>query len=68
MFIVYMFFYVLKNLRHLINDIKLDTMLKAYRLSELIFFVDIKSCQYSMFYTNKMSEQEARFKKYVIMS
>jgi hypothetical protein len=25
--------------------------LKAYRLSELIFFVYIKSCQYSMFYT-----------------
>ena len=28
--------------------------LKAYRLSELNFFVYIKSCQYSMFYTNKM--------------
>jgi hypothetical protein len=28
--------------------------LKAYKLSELIFFVYIKSCQYSMFYTNKM--------------
>jgi hypothetical protein len=28
--------------------------LKAYRLSELIFFVYIKSYQYSMFYTNKM--------------
>jgi hypothetical protein len=27
LFIVYMFFYVLKNLRHLINDIKLDTVL-----------------------------------------
>ena len=27
--------------------------LKAYRLSELNFFVYIKSCQYSMFYTNK---------------
>ena len=63
MFIVYMFFYVLKNLRHLINDIKLDTVLKEYRLSELNVFVDIKSCQYSMFYANKMSEQEARFKQ-----
>ena len=29
-------------------------LLKAYKLSELIFFVYIKSCQYSMFYTNKM--------------
>ena len=28
--------------------------LKAYRLSELNFFVYIKSCQYSMFYANKM--------------
>ena len=28
--------------------------LKAYRLSELNLFVYIKSCQYSMFYTNKM--------------
>ena len=28
--------------------------LKAYRLSELNFFVYIKSCKYSMFYTNKM--------------
>jgi hypothetical protein len=28
--------------------------LKAYRLSELKFFVDIKSFQYSMFYTNKI--------------
>ena len=27
LFIVYMFFYVLKELRHLINDIKLDTVL-----------------------------------------
>ena len=29
------------------------TTLMAYRLSELNFFVYIKSCQYSMFYTNK---------------
>jgi hypothetical protein len=28
--------------------------LKVYRLSELNFFAYIKSCQYSMFYTNKM--------------
>jgi len=28
--------------------------LKAYRLSELTLFVYVKSCQYSMFYTNKM--------------
>jgi hypothetical protein len=27
LFIVYMFFHVLKNLRHLINDITLDTVL-----------------------------------------
>ena len=28
--------------------------LKAYRLSELNFFVYIKNCQYAIFYTNKM--------------
>ena len=30
------------------------SFLKAQRLSEIEFFVYIKSCQYSMFYTNKM--------------
>jgi hypothetical protein len=29
-------------------------MLKAYSRSDWFFFVYIKSCQYSMFYTNKM--------------
>ena len=46
---------------------QVEKLLKTYRLSELNFFVYIKSCQYSMFYTKKKcSEQETRFKKYVI--
>ena len=36
------------------NEIYIMNSLKAYRLSELIFFVYIKSCQYSMYYNNKM--------------
>jgi hypothetical protein len=34
------------------HDIMMFKMLKAYRLSELNFFCFVKSCQYSMFYTN----------------
>ena len=30
------------------------TILKPYKLSELIGFVHIQICQYSMFYSNKM--------------
>ena len=44
---------LLFNAHSFIQNNKLCT-LKAYRLSELNFFVYIKSCQYSMFYTNKM--------------
>ena len=44
-------------------------MLKAYRLSELIFFVFIlKVANIRCFILIKCSEQEARFKKYAIMS
>ena len=43
-----------KTYRHDITEILLKVALKAYRLSELNFFVYIKSCQYLMFYTNKM--------------
>jgi hypothetical protein len=32
--------------------VKICMQLKAYRLSELIFLIFIRSCQYSMFYTN----------------
>jgi hypothetical protein len=38
----------------IVYEKKKNEDLKAYRLSELNFFVYIKSCQYSMFYTIKM--------------
>jgi hypothetical protein len=44
------------------------TLLKAHRLSELNFWF-FKSCQYSMFYTNKMVlNKNQGLKKSVIMS
>ena len=50
--------HVVNPLTVAVNDKGKETLildLKAYRLSELNFLVYIKSCQYSMFYTNKMS-------------
>jgi hypothetical protein len=41
---------------------------KGTQAVRIEFFVDIKSCQYLMFYANKMSEQKARFKKSARMS
>ena len=43
-------------------------VLKAYRLSELIIFFILKVANIRYFILIKCSEQEARFKKYVIMS
>ena len=51
-----------KTYRHDITEILLKVALKAYRLSELNFFVYIKSCQYLMFILIKCSEQEASLK------
>ena len=42
--------------------------LKAYRLSELIFLFILKVANIRCFILIKCFEQEARFKKYVIMS